>query len=106
MTPFATEPQIAFLKAFAVVTQVLPFSESSEPLPPRLMFATLMPLLAAFAVTQSIPQATEDQLPEPALLSTRTGYTVAPGATPTTPLPSSFAATVPATWVPCPLPSS
>src|SRR5919108_1465573 len=44
----------------------------SEPDPPRLMFATLIPSREALAVTQSIPQAMLDQLPEPALLRTRT----------------------------------
>src|SRR3990172_9470010 len=71
-----------------------------EPPPPRLMFAPLIFSPAALTVTQSAPQMTEDHVPEPALFNTRTAYRGAPGATPTTPIPSSLAATVPATWVP------
>src|SRR6266545_1898738 len=83
----------------------LPQLPSSVPAPPRLMLATLIPRLAALLVTQSMPQMTEDHVPEPALFSTRTEYSGAPGATPTTPTPLSLAATVPATCVPWPLPS-
>src|SRR5688572_31888556 len=76
----------------------------SLPEPPRLMLATS--IVDALAVTQSIPQITEDQVPLPLLSRTRTAHSRAPGATPTTPAPSSLAAAVPATWVPWPLPSS
>lgn len=51
---------------------VFPQLPSSEPLPPRLMLATLIPLEAALAATQSTPQITEEKLPNPALLRTRT----------------------------------
>ena len=60
----------------------------------------------AWAVTQSTPQITDDQLPLPVSSRTRTAHSRAPGATPTTPCPSSSAAAVPATWVPWPFPSS
>ena len=53
-----------------------------------------------------MPQMMLEKEPEPALFSTRTGQIRAPGATPTTPMVLSSAPMVPATWVPCPLPSS
>src|SRR2546427_2827132 len=73
VTPALTEPQIALCNASLLVLPQLP---SSDPLPPRLMFATLMPMPvgggAAFAVTQSMPQMIHDQKPLPWLLRTRT----------------------------------
>src|SRR5947209_18757557 len=69
VTPALTEPQIALCNASLLVLPQLP---SSDPLPPRLMFATLMPRLGAFAVTQSMPQMIHDQKPLPWLLRTRT----------------------------------
>ena len=71
-----------------------------------LMFATLIPFAVAFAVTQSTPQSTLEVVPVPAFPRTRTDQSGAPGATPTTPVASSFAASVPATCVPWPLPSA
>ena len=65
------------------------------------MLATSM--VAACAVTQSMPQMIDDHDPAPCEVSTRTAHSRAPGATPTTPLPLSRAPTVPATWVPWPL---
>jgi hypothetical protein len=49
------------------------------------MFATLIPLTAAFWVTQSMPQITCEVVPEPLASSTLTGMTGVPGAAPTTP---------------------
>src|SRR2546427_13106632 len=69
VTPAVTEPQIALCNASLLVLPQLP---SSDPLPPRLIFATLMPRRAAFAVTQSIPQMIHDQKPLPWLFRTRT----------------------------------
>ena len=60
---------------------------------------------AEFAVTQSIPQMTCDQVPLPYRSRTLTAYMVVPGATPITPLPLFLAAIVPATCVPWPLSS-
>src|SRR5213075_2687825 len=97
--PLATEPQIALCNASALVLPQLP---SSAPLPPRLMFATLMPRLGPFAATQSRPQITHELRPVPAALSTFTAYSGVLGATPTTPLASSLAPMVPATCEPCP----
>src|SRR5438445_5644402 len=61
VTPALTEPQIALCNASLLVLPQLP---SSDPLPPRLIFASLMPRTAAFAVTHSIPQMLyyQDQL--------------------------------------------
>jgi hypothetical protein len=67
--PAATELQIARWRASSFV---LPQSPSSDPLPPRLMFATLTFSRDALAVTQSMPHATDDHDPEPALFNTRT----------------------------------
>ena len=64
------------------------------------MFATS--IVAAFRVTQSIPQRIEDVLPVPRDDSTRIDQSLAPGATPTVPKPLSRAPTMPATMVPCP----
>jgi len=44
--------------------------------------------------------------PEPLSSSTFIAQTLASGATPTTPIPLSDAAAVPATCVPCPCPST
>src|SRR5437899_2554484 len=60
------------------------------------MFATLIPRLGPFAVTQSMPQMTCAQVPLPAEFSTLTAYMVVFGATPTTPDPVFLAAMVPA----------
>src|SRR5919108_3696789 len=80
-----------------------PENEPKGLCPPRLMFATSMVL--ALAVTQSMPQTICEVAPEPAEFSTLTAHRRAPGATPTTPLASSLAAAIPATWVPWPLSS-
>src|SRR5207244_12173541 len=69
------------------------------------MFATLIPRLGPFAVTQSMPQMTCAHVPLPGEFSTLTAYTVVFGATPTTPEPVFLAAIVPATCEPCPLSS-
>ena len=69
------------------------------------MLTTLMLLAAAFSATQLRPQTTLDRLPDPKEEKTRTAYSGVPGETPTTPMPVSLAATMPETWVPCPLPS-
>src|SRR5829696_2483768 len=53
-----------------------------------------------------MPLTTHDHWPLPLLPSTRTAQTYAFAATPTTSTPLSLAAIVPATCVPCPLPSS
>lgn len=82
---------------------VQPAPLGPEPLPPRLMLATS--ILPALRVTQSTPQIMLDHEPEPEASSTRTAHSRAPGATPTTPMPLSRAAAIPATWVPCPWPS-
>src|SRR5262245_20940614 len=63
-------------------------------------------MVVALSATQSIPQITEDHEPDPALFSTRTEYIGTPGATPTTPELLSRPPIVPATCVPCPLPSA
>src|SRR5687768_15608820 len=67
---------------------------------PRLMFATAGPEVW-FPVTQSMPAATVDRLPEPPQSSTRTATSVTFLATPYVDPP-----TVPATCVPWPLQSS
>ena len=69
MTPAAVERQIALWSASALV---LPQLLSLVPTPPRLMLATLMLSAAAFAVTQSMPQITCAQVPEPLASSTFT----------------------------------
>src|ERR671938_935576 len=84
---------------------VFPQLLSSEPEPPRLMFATLIPSDGPLAVTQSMPHTTVDVVPEPDELRTRTAQSRAPGTIPTTPFASSLAAIVPETWVPWPFPS-
>src|SRR5215217_6734119 len=50
---------------------------------------------------QSSPQTYHDSRPYPSSLRIFTPHTRAPGAIPTTPKPLSYAATVPATCVPC-----
>src|SRR5204862_5978906 len=94
VTPAATELQIALCRASALVLPQLP---SSVPPPAMLLFATLMPLAAAFAVTQSTPHNRLEVVPLPELSSTLTDHSGAPGATPTPPAASSFAAAIPAT---------
>ena len=59
-----------------------------------------------WAVIQSRPQTYHDTRPEPPEFRMRTAHRRTPGATPTTPMPLSSAPTMPATCVPCPLPSS
>src|SRR6266536_3289557 len=103
VTPAATELQIAACMASPLLRPQFP---SSEPLPPKLILATLMRSAAALALTQSMPHTTDEVEPEPLLFRTRTAYSRTPGAIPTTPLPSSRAPMVPATCVPWPLPSS
>ncbi len=77
-----------------------PSGPPAAPAPPRLAFTTSMPPLRT---TQSSPAMNHDMLPLPASPMTLTPQTRAPGAVPTTPVPLSLAATVPATCVPCPL---
>lgn len=62
--------------------------------------------LEPLAATWSTPAITPEVEPLPLELSTLTGTTVAPAATPITPMSLSMAAMVPATWLPWPLPSS
>src|SRR5438552_7989495 len=57
------------------------------------------------AAIQSRPQTYQLSRPTPLLSRIRTAHKRTPGATPTTPVPLSIAPTVPATCVPCPLPS-
>src|SRR5439155_1591447 len=102
VTPDPTERQIAECRASALVLPQLP---SSWPTPPRLIFATRTLSKAEFAVTKSMPQMTEDQVPVPAESRTFTAIRRTPGTTPTTPAPSFFAPMIPATWVPWPLSS-
>jgi hypothetical protein len=52
-----------------------------------------------------MPSATADVVPPPSAASTLTVMIRARNATPTTPRPFAAAAMIPATWVPCPLPS-
>ena len=73
-------------------------SVACEAPPPRLMLATAG--ATALAATQSMPATTPEFVPEPLQPRTRTGTTVARLAT-----PYVVPATVPATWVPCPLQS-
>src|SRR3989338_9014340 len=104
VTPASRARQIALCNASLFE---LPQLLSEAPPPPRLRFATVIgpPFFGALLVTKSRPQMTDDHEPEPALFSTRTAQSLAPGATPTTPTPLSKAAIVPATCVPCPFPS-
>jgi hypothetical protein len=100
-TPVATELQIASRNALA--SQLVP----AEPGPLRLMFATVIGLaLVMLAVTWSMPQITDSQLPEPVSPRTFTGTTAAWVAAPTNVLPVTRADAVPATWVPWPCTSS
>ena len=62
--------------------------------------------LRALPVIQLMPSSTLEVVPAPLQSSTRTAVRGAPGATPTTPSPSSRAAIVPATCVPWPAQSS
>src|SRR6266446_2487342 len=96
VTPSATARQIAWCIASLFVLPQLP---SSDPLPPRLMFATTMgpPLAGDFESTKSMPQTTLEVEPEPMKFSTCTAQSLASGATPTTPVPLSTAAIVPET---------
>ena len=68
--PLTTELQIATWSASLFVWPQLP--SSAEFWKRRLMLATLMPVTAAFAVTQSMPQMTVESVPEPCESSTRT----------------------------------
>src|SRR4051812_242966 len=92
-TPLATDAQIALWSTSRLVR---PHVVSGSPLMPRLRLATRMPRREAFAVTHSIPQRREDDVPRPSSSSTFTAYTVVPGATP---MPF-FPPIVPATCVP------
>src|SRR3989344_6990607 len=96
VTPASRARQIALCKASLFE---LPQLLSEKPPPPKLMLATVMgpPFAGALLVTKSSPHMTEDQLPEPELLSTRIAHNFASGATPTTPIELSRAAMVPAT---------
>src|SRR3989344_9571962 len=104
VTPASRARQMALCSASLFE---LPQLLSEAPPPPSERFATVIgpPFFGALLVTKSIPQITLDHEPEPALFRTRTAQSFAPGATPTTPTPLSNAAIVPATCVPCPLPS-
>src|SRR3989344_9091778 len=105
VTPASRARHIALCKASLFE---LPQLLSEAPPPPRLMLATVIgpPFAGALLVTKSSPQMTDDHVPEPELLRTRTAHSLASGATPTTPRELSAAAIVPATCVPCPLSSS
>ncbi len=59
-----------------------------------------------WAVIQSRPHTYHEISPLPPEFRIRTAHSRTPGATPTTPAPLSMAPTMPATCVPCPLPSS
>src|SRR3954447_18693460 len=102
VTPAAVAAQIALCSASLLAAPQLP---SLAPAPATLMFATRMFSAAAFAATQLMPHSSCDSVPDADLLSTLTAYSRVPGATPTTPLPSSRAPTMPATLVPWPLSS-
>src|SRR3989475_6495124 len=67
---------------------------------PRLMLTTR---IAACWKTQSRPAMTSESDPLPEASRTFTQYSVALGATPMVPIWLSIAATIPETWVPCPL---
>jgi hypothetical protein len=97
VTPALTELQIAWRSALDA------HEVPAEPPPLRLMLTTVIPLAAAFAVTQSIPQMIQPQDPLAPAPRTFTDQIRAPGATPTTPSPLSIAPMVPATCVPWPL---
>ena len=59
-----------------------------------------------WAATHSSAQTIHDSQLVPCSGNTRSAHSRAPGATPTTPMPLSLAAAMPATCVPCPLTSS
>src|SRR5882762_4606954 len=104
--PALTELQMAVWSASLLLLLQVALDAVTAPAPPRLRLATLMPLAAALAMTQSTPQMTDDHEPWPVESSTLTAIKEACGATPTTPKLLSRAATVPATCVPWPLSSS
>jgi hypothetical protein len=70
----------------------------SQDASPRLRLMTFAPWTAA----HSTPCATVTLDPDPLASRTRTARIVAPGAPPSPPAGLSLAATIPATWVPCP----
>src|SRR5258705_9557201 len=89
---------------------VSPQLRSSRPHLVTLMFtASISGRLASegsrCAAIQSRPQTYHDSRPSPLLFRILTAHNLTPGATPTTPESLSSAPTVPATWVPWPLPS-
>ncbi len=98
VTPTFTARQTAAYSGSVVVAHEVGIG----PALPTLMFAILMLSAWALAATQSMPQMRLETVPAPVDPRTLTAYSLAPGATPTTPLPPLPAAIVPATWVPWP----
>jgi hypothetical protein len=99
-TTFRTSAAVAAHTASCIGSVVVVQDWIGSPCALRLMFSTLMFLLAALAVTQSMPQTTLEVVPSPFESSTLTAQTFVPGTTPTTPAPLFAAAIEPATWVP------
>src|SRR5918995_1763089 len=97
VTPVVVELHIALWYESHQLLQGL-----SPPLPARLILATSMLFIA---VTRSMPQMIQEVKPMPLSVRTFIAHNLAPGAAPTTPVLSSFAAAIPATWVPWPWPS-
>src|SRR5918994_2903737 len=101
-TPSLTRPQMAKWREWEAGLHAV-LSSGVEML--ILAAAKSISPLCFLPVTQSMPfiMASCGHVPlEPQTLA---AYRSAPGATPSTPDPLSLAPTVPATWVPCPLPS-
>src|SRR3954447_4007971 len=97
--PAWTDRQIAVCIRAALELLQSAFDAVAVPGPPRLMLATWIlpgtPTGPTFAVTHSMPQMTVEVEPEPVLSRTFTAYSAASGATPTTPMSLSRAATMP-----------
>src|SRR5215207_9597058 len=90
--PALTDLHTALCRASLRLLLQLASDDVTEPKPPRLMLATLIPCTALFAVTQSTPQMTDAHVPSPFWSSDLTAINLAPGAMPTTPLKLSRAA--------------
>jgi hypothetical protein len=102
---FPAATTIVVPRATAAST-ALCMAASQGPSRPRLMLMTSagVPLSGTPATVPPEAQVTASMMSEFGVSqrpSTRTGCTFAPGATPEIPSPSSAAATMPATWVPC-----